>query len=1039
MKNYLKKAISAVIALALAASIVPASFAAVALTDVPETADYATAVNTLVALNVVNGYEDNTFLPDNKITRAEASKIIVAALNETAAADAMKGATKFSDIAAKHEWATGYINKGVSMGYINGMENNTFQPDGNVTYAQIIKMLLCAMGYEDYAASLAEQYGYTGANWYVPFTQLAADTGVTDGVYANPNDAVTRAQVAQLVYNAVKAPIVKNVGVSYTDSGKIVPKIQIQDGSDNVYFKSILTEKFDAYFVEGYVVKTQKDNTGLKADEVDFAIAKTQKYDQEDVCILNAAGKVNNVNTLAQADVAGRRLTKVKVGDTAAAEYKGTYATAIVVVDEYEDWSLLNFIPSGRNKSTKIALEDLDTAEYENGASLDQTKWTAIQTSSAPYIKFFVDGAKTSTKYMLDAAANVKVYVNGVYVATGDPIWTYVINGDIGDVELVDTYKTDGKIDTIYVNKYVSGMFAGITSAGKVSFTSPDAGLTQIVLDDEDETLEYHIYYNGEEITVSELKKDDVLTIAYDPTGAVKDSKFYDIYVSRDVVTDTLKGKDADEKAAKFGDTYYTFASTAKYNSQIAPQTVKLGDEYTLYLDAFGRVFKAEQNTSVANWAIAEKFTKASSDDYYKLTVFTADGSTKAYFLNSKKASVTIDGVAKTETDAALNAVVGNRVYASGFGTANTVKNSLDNRVITYKVSASSGMITELNFMDDASNNTLAGVNGKEPYSARRNSIGNMKLSEVTKVIDATKYASDEELAVATYESLVDEVNYKAYAYGTKIDGIYPFVLVTEGEAAFTAATRFAVVTEDGYKEEADEETGDIVYSIAALYGDAESLIVSDDVSTTVLNGLKKGEVIFFKTNAKGQVTAINKLFSFVGGSIPSQAQLAAWSLVNTNTNYANLATNIAVENAFGGNFSADFTTNWDSADRDAIKVVYGPVIEVGDKDISIGKVNAAGKTNTETEVSIFEYSDDIRVYTYDYSQGDKYRFEYQANAISAIPATLLIETNMEADGITVDWNKIVEGAAVNKEAVNFAFAIVVNDEVQDIFAFLAK
>ena len=45
MKNYLKKAISAVIALALASSMAPAIFAApVELIDVPETADYAIAV-----------------------------------------------------------------------------------------------------------------------------------------------------------------------------------------------------------------------------------------------------------------------------------------------------------------------------------------------------------------------------------------------------------------------------------------------------------------------------------------------------------------------------------------------------------------------------------------------------------------------------------------------------------------------------------------------------------------------------------------------------------------------------------------------------------------------------------------------------------------------------------------------------------------------------------------------------------------------------------------------------------------------------------
>ena len=294
-------------------------------------------------------------------------------------------------------------------------------------------------------------------------------------------------------------------------------------------------------------------------------------------------------------------------------------------------------------------------------------------------------------------------------------------------------------------------------------------------------------------------------------------------------------------------------------------------------------------------------------------------------------------------------------------------------------------------------------------------------------------------MSAATYANLTDEVNYKAYAYGTKIDGVYPFVLVTEGEAAFTAVTRFAVITEDGYKTEIDEETGDVVYSISALYGDADKLIVSDDVATSVLNGLKKGEVIFFKANAAGQIVVINKLFSFAAGSIPAQEDLAAWSLVNNNTSYANLATNIVVENAFGGNFSADFTANWDSTDRDARKVVYGPVIEVTDKDISIGKVGATGLTNTETDIAIFDLSDDLRVYTYDYSQGSNYRFEYQANAISAIPATTLLEPNMEADGITVDWNKLVNGVKANQESVNFAFAVVVNDEVQDIFGFLAK
>ena len=117
MKTNLKKAISAVCALALASSLAPATFAAkLTLTDVADTASYATAVNTLVALNVINGYEDGTFLPDNEITRAEATKVMVAALNQLDAAEGMKGSTQFTDVEAKHEWATGFINAGVQEG-----------------------------------------------------------------------------------------------------------------------------------------------------------------------------------------------------------------------------------------------------------------------------------------------------------------------------------------------------------------------------------------------------------------------------------------------------------------------------------------------------------------------------------------------------------------------------------------------------------------------------------------------------------------------------------------------------------------------------------------------------------------------------------------------------------------------------------------------------------------------------------------------------------------------------------------------------------
>ncbi len=1029
MKNYLKKAISAVIALALSASIVPATFAAnVALTDVPETADYATAVNTLVALDVVNGYEDNSFKPDNNITRAEASKIIVAALNETASAEAMKGATKFSDIEAKHEWATGYINKGVSMGYINGMENNQFQPDGNVTYAQIIKMMLCAMGYEDYAASLAEQYNYTGANWYIPFTQLAADAGVTDGVYAAPNEAVTRAQVAQLVYNAIKAPVVKNVGVNYTDSGKIVPRIQIQDGEQSTYFKSILTEKFDAYFVEGYVLDTVKTSgTTLKADEVRFGIAKSKWYANDEVAMDVA------LKSVAEVEASGAELDVVNVGDTVAAASINVYASAIVMVDEYDDWKFISFIPSGKNKSVE---KDLALV-YAAGS--DET-----------VLEFYDDDKQLdTTEYKLDTDNGTKVYVNGFYAGMADDvddkdtdetsddemiIDMYVTTQENGTITLVDTYKTDGKYDIVYVDSYARDMVTAI-SEDSIIMTAATLDLDK----EANEDLEYHIYYNGEEITIADLKEDDVLSIAYDiGVEDLEDSDYFEIYVSRDVVTGTLRK--LPDLAAVIEEKEYKFASASDYSTFSGDYTV--GDKVKLYIDYFGKIFDWELDESSANYAVVTKFydaKEAGTADNARITLFTTDGTKKVYDFDHKTASVSYDGTASTETLQDLIDEV--EAYVGAMTTADT-------RVVSYSVSARTGMINKLNFL--AAEESNGGASTK--YDLGRSKIGAIRLNSATKFIDAIDFTSDEILASASIDSLQDQVGYKAFAYGTKINNAYPFVLITEGQAAYTLETRFAVVTEDGAAAVlVDGEDG--FYEIEALYGsnDVVKLIATDDEAGE-LEALKAGDVIFFKTNAAGQIKAIDVIFTFADG-IPTYADLVAMSLVDNNEDNATadlvddkdnddpsddeVLNSISITST-GTNFGTDhsvFVQDWDAADADKVKLVYGPIAEVSKNSISFAKI-VSGETDLDTNLQEYDVASSVNVYKYDFGSKAKFKFSATTGTTgAAIVAPQYLTALIEANDDVIDWDN---ADAKHYEKANFAFALVVEGEVVDIFEFIA-
>ena len=1050
MKTNLKKAISAVCALALASSLAPATFAAkLTLSDVADTASYATAVNTLVALNVINGYEDGTFLPDNDITRAEATKVMVAALNQLESAEGMKGSTKFTDVEAKHEWATGFINAGVQEGYINGMGDGTFAPDAKVTYAQMVKMLVSALGYDEYAEFMG---GYPNG-----YLSIANSEGVTAGVKANAEDAVSRAQVAQLVYNALTTPIVKSTGMRYTDNGTLVPSISKMDGENN-FFKTILTEKFDAYYVEGYVTATAK-SAAIKNDEVNFGIARSERYDNSDFG-LDYFVPSKNVQDYATVTATGsNRIKTVKLGDTDADQYEGVYATAIIMVDEYDDNVLVSYIPSGKNKTLTF---DADLYDADENTEFDAAS------NPVNYLNIFSSESATKpTKYSIKTttagAPELTVYVNGEKV-NGYPGRTAIKNylaSAVGEVTLVDTYKTDGYYDTLYLNRYTTVQVSTVlTSQNKIIFTNTSSQAS-LVLDPDDENLVYNIYLDGEKIELSELKEDDVLSIAYIGSN-FNTSSHYDIYVSREVVTGKLGGISTTDKTVTIGGTEYKFFN----NPATLPLTSQdMGNEYTVYVDYFGRIYKHELNLSTAKYAVLDKAVDSTSDENLKLTMYTADGESKTVILDGSKATIKVNGTAQTygtssDTAAAkkllLETDVKSKVYSTG-----TTRNAINTRIVKYKISNSTGRVIELDF--------ITGTQATGTYKSSTGAIGSAKIGDATKIIDATKYITTgtySDIKTAAKNTFVTETNYTVYSYGAKVDGYHPFVLVTVGQATYNADTRFAVIA-DGVSDEQDE-AGDPIYVIPALYFDAEAedntvakrLIVSDDIERTQLDNLQVGDIIVFTTDAKGYIDGYSVIFDFSVANATDDADLSDYSQLVSNAlvneNYRALFTSQVV-NLPSGNRSTDWVQEWSgysASITEPIQLVFGPVVTSNSKSVGIGMLdnNKTDLNHNEKDVarttgtgsSAVNYYDgvyeidldsDTAVYEYDYSQSKKNRLSV-STAASIRPSVIV---NKDASGNAVTDDTIHWDNADNKLNVNFAFALVVDGTARDVLVFNAK
>ena len=98
MKN-LKKTLAVVLAFAMVLSM---GFSAFAYTDVTAGTKVAEAVSILSNLNIFTGFEDGTFKPNDTVTRAQMAAIICRTLGYEDQAQASTGTTNFYDVAASH-------------------------------------------------------------------------------------------------------------------------------------------------------------------------------------------------------------------------------------------------------------------------------------------------------------------------------------------------------------------------------------------------------------------------------------------------------------------------------------------------------------------------------------------------------------------------------------------------------------------------------------------------------------------------------------------------------------------------------------------------------------------------------------------------------------------------------------------------------------------------------------------------------------------------------------------------------------------------
>lgn len=163
-------------------------------------------IESLADANIITGFPDGTYKPNQPVTRAQFAAIVRNAFNNAR----IRNSQGFADVPSSY-WAAPAITTAYETGFLSGYPNSQFRPEEQIPRVQVLVSLASGLNLKADQPIPTTLSTYADVNRIPSYATERVAAATEDNMvvnypninYLNPNDVATRADVAAFVYQAL--------------------------------------------------------------------------------------------------------------------------------------------------------------------------------------------------------------------------------------------------------------------------------------------------------------------------------------------------------------------------------------------------------------------------------------------------------------------------------------------------------------------------------------------------------------------------------------------------------------------------------------------------------------------------------------------------------------------------------------------------------------------------------------------------------------------------------------------------------------------